>query len=62
MKNNNLLYEIRKRFLLEEGVITPSVGGYIQSLVDVLNMFSPRSMMDTRRLEVAKENLIALEE
>jgi len=51
---------MRARLLLGEAVNTASVGSYVQSLMDVLAMFSPRSMIDSRRLEVAKENLMAL--
>ncbi len=46
-----------KRFLLGEEKKGPSLVSYAQSLSEILNSFRPRSKTESRRLEVAKEQL-----
>ena len=56
MSTKDFLHVLHKNFLVTEGVA--GIGSYIQSLTDVLSAFSPRTMGDSRRLEIAKENLL----
>ncbi len=46
-----------KRFLLGEEKKSPSLGSYVQSLSEILNSFRPRSKTESRRLEIAKEQV-----
>lgn len=49
--------KMTRNFILNEGT-SPGVIAYIQALAEMLNSISPRSVTDSRRLEVAKENLL----
>jgi len=56
MKSRDFLNILQRDFLLNEGVA--GINSYIQSLTDVLSTFTPRTVGDSRRLEVARENLL----
>lgn len=45
-----------REFLLGESKV-PSVASYIQSISEVLNLISPHTQKDRRRVEVAQANL-----
>jgi hypothetical protein len=55
--NLNDFAKMAKRFIVNEGE-RPGVNSYIQSLSEVLNSIRPSSVSDSRRLEVAKDNLL----
>jgi len=57
VSNKNFLDKMHQDFILNEGIINPGIGSYIQSLMDVLSRFTPKTVGDSRRLEIAKENL-----
>lgn len=48
--------KMTRNFILNEGN-GPSVISYIQSLAEALNAMRPNTVADSRRLEIAKENL-----
>ncbi len=50
------LRRMTREFLLGESR-APSLGSYLQSISEVLGSITPRSMRDSRRIEIAKENL-----
>ena len=50
------LRRMTREFLLGE-VRAPSLGSYLQSISEVLGAITPRSMRDSRRIEIAKSNL-----
>mgnify|MGYP001600521385 CR=1 FL=1 len=49
-------FKMTRDFIVNEGQ-GPSINSYIQSLAEVLESISPKTISDARRLEVAKENL-----
>jgi polyhydroxyalkanoate synthesis regulator phasin len=50
------LRRMTREFLLGE-VRAPSLGSYLQSIAEALGAITPRSMRDSRRIEIAKSNL-----
>ena len=48
---------ITRRFLLGESKTLVGVASYIQNLSEILSQLQPRSQTDSRRMEIAKENL-----
>ena len=57
MKNNSLLNNISRNFMLLEEKVSPSVVAYIQSLSETLESLRPSSTSDKRRIEIAKSHL-----
>lgn len=51
------MLKIARALLLNEKV-APSLGSYIQALAEDLANISPKTLVDSRRLEMAKENLL----
>ena len=51
------LRKMTKRFLMGEGVDTPSLMSYIQSLEEIVSKLRPHSQQETRRIEIAKEHV-----
>lgn len=49
--------KMTRTFILNEGQ-GPSIVSYIQSLGEALDAIRPSTVADSRRLEVAKENLL----
>lgn len=50
------LRRMTREFLLGESS-APSVASYIQSISEVLGAITPRSRMDERRIEVARQSI-----
>mgnify|MGYP003705114591 CR=1 FL=1 len=57
MKNNSLLNNISRNFMLLEEKVSPSVVAYIQSLSETLESLRPSFTSDKRRIEIAKSHL-----
>lgn len=57
MSNKDFLHRMQHDFIMNEGMVNPSINSYIQSLSDALSHVVPRTIGDSRRLEIAKENL-----
>lgn len=51
------LDNMTKRFLMNEGQITPDIFSYIQTLGEILGNMRPASVRQGRSLSVAKEQL-----
>jgi len=58
---NNLLNNITWRFI-KEGVDKkqPSIRSYLQSISEIIEVISPKSRTDERRLEIAKNHLLEI--
>ena len=60
-KKNHLLYErMTRTFIVNEGA-RPSIISYIQSLKEILLTISPKTVTDSRRIEIARENIQNIE-
>ena len=46
-----------KQYIISEGVSTPDVGVWLQSLRENLNMLRPRSVKEGKRIELMKHQL-----
>jgi len=51
------LNAIARRFLLGEVKASPSIHSYIQSLNEIINNIAPKSQRDSRRLDIAKDQI-----
>jgi len=49
--------KMTRKFMLGESKASPDLFSYVQSLEQILNRLSPKTMRDVRDLEIAKENL-----
>jgi len=54
--NYSDLNKVTRKFLIGEGT-KPSVNSYIQALGETLSKFRPRSMLESRRIEIANSQL-----
>jgi hypothetical protein len=59
---NHVSFEksFRNFSLIEEGQTRPNIISYIQALSEQLEYFAPRNIRDSRRLEIARENLLQI--
>lgn len=51
------LNRLTKRFLLGEAKSRPSVRAYVESVVNILEHFIPKSQRESRQLSVARQHL-----
>jgi len=51
------LNKLTKRFLLGEAKSRPSVRAYVESIVNILEQFIPKSQRESRQLSVARQHL-----
>ena len=51
------LDSIVRRFLLGEGKSTPTVRGYTESVINILETIRPRSQRESRQISIAKKHL-----
>ena len=51
------LRKMTKRFLMGEGVESPSLMSYVQSLEEIVNKLRSHSQQESRRIEIAKEHV-----
>ena len=58
MSTKDFLRKMQSDFVINEGTVNPSINSYIQSLADALSYVAPRTIGDSRRIEIAKENLL----
>ena len=49
--------KITRRFLLGEGKGSPNLKSYIQSVNDILNSLKPKTQTESRRVDVAKQQI-----
>lgn len=56
MSSKEFLHKLHKDFLNESKTI--GINSYIQSLFDVLDIFKPKTIGDSRRIEIARENVL----
>jgi RNA-splicing ligase RtcB len=54
--NYSDLNKVTRKFLIGEGT-KPGVHSYIQALGETLSKFKPKSMLESRRLEIANNQL-----
>ena len=53
-----LLNNITRSFIVNEGRAEPSTRSYLQSISEIINSISPKSRTDERRIEIAKSHLL----
>jgi len=53
-----LLNNITRSFLINEGRVEPSTRSYLQSISEIINSISPKSRTDERRIEIVKSHLL----
>ena len=46
-----------RRFLMGEGKTNPTVRGYAESILNIIEMVRPRSQRESRQLSIAKKHL-----
>ena len=51
------LNALTRKFLTNESKAVAGVASYIQNLSEILGQMNPRSQVDSRRMEMAKQNL-----
>jgi len=51
------LDSIVRRFILGEGKAAPTVRGYVESVINIIETIRPRSQRESRQLSIAKEHL-----
>jgi len=51
------LNRLTKKFLLGESKAKPTVRAYVESVVNILEQFVPRSQRENRQISVAKQSL-----
>ena len=49
--------DMTRRFLLGESRSAPNIMSYIQSLEEILSRLSPKTVKDSRDMEIAKDHL-----
>ena len=54
------LNTMTRRFLLGEGAIKPTVRAYVETVVRILDEIRPKSQKESRKLSVAKQNLLEI--
>ena len=55
--NNDEFYEMTRKFLLGESKESTTLDAYIKSIKEYLENTSPRSLRESKKLSIAKENL-----
>ena len=55
--NNDEFYEMTRKFLLGESKESTTLDAYIKSIKEYLESASPRSLKESKKLSIAKENL-----
>ena len=48
---------ITRRFILGEGKEAPSVRGYVETVLNIVETIRPKSQRETRQLSIVKEHL-----
>jgi len=51
------LDSIIRRFILGEGKAAPTVRGYVESVINIIETIRPRSQRESRQLSIVKEHL-----
>ena len=51
------LDSIIRRFILGEGKAAPTVRGYVESIINIIETIRPGSQRESRQLSIAKEHL-----
>ena len=49
--------DMTRRFLLGEAKVQPSVLSYVQSLSEIVNRMTPRTVREKRDIEIARQHL-----
>jgi hypothetical protein len=51
------LDSITRRFIVGEGKAAPTVRGYVESIINIIETIRPRSQRESRQLSIAKAHL-----
>ena len=51
------LDSIIRRFIMGEGRAAPSVRGYVESVINIIETIRPRSQRESRQISIAKAHL-----